>query len=214
MRTETIEIFTFDELTDDAKARAREWWRSAESADMDLSRTIDDAVEAAKILGIEISTRTVKLYGGGTRQEPKIWWRGFWSQGDGACFEGYYSYAKGAARRIRAFAPTDTELHAIADDLQRVQRGAFYRLAASVSVPHRGPYCHEYCTRIDVEDSADSYRDLPDGAEDSVSEALRDFIRWIYRRLESDYEFALSDKNVEECIRDNGYEFDEYGDHV
>lgn len=28
MRTETIEIFTYDELNDDAKERARDWWRN------------------------------------------------------------------------------------------------------------------------------------------------------------------------------------------
>ena len=212
MHTETIEIFTYDELSDEAKERARDWWRSLEADDFDPSLAMEDAIAAARILGIEISTRAVKLYGGGTRQEPNIWWRGFWSQGDGACFEGHYSYVKGAAKRIREFAPTDTALHAIADELQRVQRGAFYRLIASVT--HSGCHYHEYDTRIDVEDSADQYRDLPEGAEDGIGEALRDFTRWVYRRLEAEYEFALSDENVEECIRINGYEFDEHGNRV
>lgn len=209
MRTETIEIFTYDELSDEAKERARDWWRSLEAYDFDPSSVLDDAINAARILGIEISTHAVKLYGGGTRQEPKIWWSGFGSRDAGACFEGYYGYAKGAAKRIREFAPTDTALHAIADELQRVQRGAFYRLSASIT--HSGRRYHEYGMMVDVEDSADQYRDLPEGAADGIGEALRDFMRWIYRRLEDEYEFALSDENVEECIRINGYEFDEYG---
>jgi len=209
MRTETIEIFTYDELSDEAKERARDWWRSLEAYDFDPSSVMDDAINAARILGIEISTHAVKLYGGGTRQEPNIRWSGFGSRGAGACFEGYYSYAKGATKRIREFAPTDTALHAIADELQRVQRAAFYRLTADVS--HSGRHYHEYCTQIDVSDSSNSYRDLPEGTEDGIIEALRDFMRWIYRRLEDEYEFALSDENVEECIRINGYEFDEHG---
>lgn len=68
MRTETIEIFTYDELNNDAKERARDWWRSLEADDVDLSLTIDDATAAARILGIDISTRTVKTCGGETRQ--------------------------------------------------------------------------------------------------------------------------------------------------
>ena len=212
MRTETNEIFTYDELSDEAKERARDWWRSLDAYDFDPSSVMDDAINAARILGIEISTHAVKLYGGGTRQEPNIRWSGFGSRGAGACFEGYYSYAKGAAKRIREFAPTDTALHAIADELQRVQRGAFYRLSASVT--HSGRHYHEYGMRIDVEDNADQYRDLPEGAEDGIREALLGFMRWIYRRLEDEYEFALSDENVEECIRINGYEFDEHGNHA
>jgi len=212
MRTETIEIFTYDELNNDAKERARDWWRSIEAAQFDPSFAIEDAIDAARILGIEISTHAVKLYGGGTRQEPNIWWSGVGSRDAGACFEGHYRYATGAAKRIREFAPTDTTLHAIADELQRVQRAAFYRLTADVS--HSGRHYHEYCAQIDVSDSSDSYRDLPEGAEDGISEALRDFMRWIYRCLEADYEFALSDENVEEVIRINGYEFDEHGNRV
>lgn len=203
---------TYDELSDEAKERARHWWRSIEAAQFDPSFAIEDAINAARILGIEISTHAVKLYGGGTRQEPNIWWSGFGSRDAGACFEGYYSYAKSAAKRIREFAPTGTALHAIADELQQVQRGAFYRLSASIT--HSGRRYHEYGMRIDVEDSADQYRDLPEGAEDGIGEALRDFMRWIYSRLEDEYEYALSDENVEEMIRINGYEFDEYGNHV
>lgn len=212
MRTETIEIFTFDELSDDAKERAREWWRSIEASQFDPSFAMEDAIDAARILGIEISTRPVKLYGGGTRQEPNILWSGLGSRDAGACFEGHYRYARGAAKRIREFAPTDKTLHAIADDLQRVQRGAFYRLIASVT--HSGRHYHEYDTRIDVEDSADQYRDLPEGAEDGIIDALRDFMRWIFRNIELEYESDLSDENVEECIRINGYEFNEDGDPV
>ena len=69
--------------------------------------------------------------GGGTRQKPCIWFSGFWSQGDGACFEGRYAYAPRASLRIRDYAPRDTELHRIADALQALQRLNFYQLTAS-----------------------------------------------------------------------------------
>lgn len=88
----------------------------------------DDFERIGKILGVRFATRIVPLYGGGTRQKPRIWFSGFWSQGDGACFEGEYEYAKAAPKHIRAYAPKDAELHRIADALQSIQRLNFYQL--------------------------------------------------------------------------------------
>lgn len=42
-------------------------------------------------IGITVSTHEVKLMNGKTRQDPDIYFSGFWSQGDGACFGGYVS---------------------------------------------------------------------------------------------------------------------------
>ena len=121
-------VFNFDELSDQAKEKARQWWRDCECTDHDTSCTYDDAVECGKILGIEIASRNQKciLIGSKPREwidrSPAIYYSGFWSQGDGACFEGSYSYAKGAAKKIRQYASSDTELHRIADELYELQR--------------------------------------------------------------------------------------------
>ena len=208
-RTVETTIYKFDELSDMAKECAREWWRNATSADFDASATIEDAERVAEIIGIEFATRQIRLMGGGTRGESVIYWSGFRSQGDGACFEGVYRYAKGAAKSIRAYAPTDTRLHAIADALQETQRKAFYRLEASMS--HRGYYYHSGCMSVSVEDKEDSYRDVS-RFEDDITDAMRDFADWIYHQLEAEYEYAMSDENVDENIRINEYEFTENGD--
>lgn len=208
MRTIESTVYTFDELDDSAKERARDWWRELEALDFDAECVIEDAQRMAEILGIEFDTRPVKLMGGGVRRDPCVYWSGFSSQGDGACFEGRYRYAKGAAKAIRKEAPQDTRLHAIADDLQAVQRKAFYRLEARVR--HTGRYYHEHSTSIDVEAGEDSYRDIGDKGE-AIAEALREFMRWIYRHLEQEYTYIMSDENVDESIRTNGYEFDENG---
>lgn len=42
-------------------------------------------------IGITVSTHEVKLMNGKTWQDPNIYFSGFWSQGDGAYFEGYVS---------------------------------------------------------------------------------------------------------------------------
>ena len=49
-------------------------------------------------------------------------------------------------------------------------------------------------------------------AEDDIKEIARDFMRWIYKRLESEYEYSVSDEAVEENIITNEYEFTEDGE--
>jgi hypothetical protein len=111
-------------------------------------------------------------------------------------------------RTIRAHAPQDTELHAIADALQAAQRRNFYQLRADIT--HRGRYNHEYCMAISVERDGPTAQDMTAGAEDAVITALRDLARWLYRQLEREYEYQTSDA-VDEAIIANGYTFTETG---
>ncbi|WP_242136968.1 hypothetical protein [Sphingomonas sp. TREG-RG-20F-R18-01] len=142
----------------------------------------DMAREAAAIIGIDIND---------------IHYSGFWSQGDGASFTGSYIYSKGAAKRIRAEFPTATALHAIADTLQKVQRAAFYRLAATVTTS--GRYSHSGTMSVDVETSdgeplagdwAKSGCYVPHPTEEIIRDQLRAFADWIYESLEKEYEYA------------------------
>jgi len=149
------------------------------------------------------------LMGGGTRQEPQISFTGFWSQGDGASYQAFYAYRKNATREIRSYAPKDTRLHAIVDDLLAIQRRNFYQLRAEVS--HRGNYYHEYCMAISVERDSPTWQDMTTDAEDAVIEALRDLARWLYRQLEREYEYLSSDEAVDETIVVNQYTFTETG---
>jgi len=202
-------VYRLGELSADAKDRARAWYREG-AFDHDRHEFIfDDFERVCEILGVRLRTRAVPLYGGGTRQKPCIYFSGFWSQGDGACFEGSYSHARGAPRKIRDHAPKDGELHRIADALQAIQRRNFYQLHAGVS--HRGRYCHEYCMVISVERDSPIYQDMTADAEDAVTEALRDLARWFYRQLEREYEFLLSDEVVDEAIAANEYTFTSSG---
>ena len=212
MRVVETNVFQYDELDDRAKERAREWYsRHVFEDSCDWEFVYEDAVRVAEILGIEISTSPVRLMSGKSRQKTDIYFSGFWSQGDGACFEGTYRYAKGATKKIREYAPQDKELHRIADELQAVQRKHFYHLIASMN--HTGHYCHSGCMSVEVEHNEDRYRDIGD-AEDDIRQLMRDFADWIYDRLESEYDYQTSDEAVEEAIRINEYEFDENGDRI
>lgn len=212
--TQTKDVYYFAELSDRAKETARRCYRetSAEDfSDFGAESVLEDAARVCEILGVQLATRTVKLMGGGTRQEPVIYYSGFWSQGDGACFEGTYAYRKGSVRAIRAYAPKDDELARIASELREVQRANFYRLQASLT--HRGRYSHANSVEITVEDAENPYRDLH-GADETIAECLRDLMDWIYKALEQEYEYQTSDEVVDEMITANQYEFDEDGNRV
>ena len=198
MRTIVHNLSKYEELDDTAKEKAKDWYRQFVFNDScDWESLFEDAVQAADILGIYIDHRR------GSR-EHAIYFRGFWSQGDGACFEGAYRYAKGATKKIREYAPQDTELHRIADELQDIQRRNFYKLYATMH--HHGYYSHSSCMSVSVEHKDDPYRDIGD-AEDDITRLMRDFADWIYDQLEKEYEYQCSDEAVEESIIANEYEF-------
>lgn len=120
--------------------------------------------------------------------------------------KGRYSYAKGAVAKIASEYPTDANLRSIAVNLREWQRPYFFRLSATMV--NGGRYSHEHSVRIEVE--ADR-RVVDDETEKGIAEQLREFMRWIYRSLEAEYTYRLSDPAVDETIIANEYEFTEDG---
>lgn len=202
-------VYRFEELSEDAKGRARGWYRELAPHDDWWDAVYEDFERVCEILGIRLKTTPVRLIGGGARQRPCIWLSGFWSQGDGACFEGYLSHAKGVTHRIRDYAPQDATLHGIADTLQAIQKRNFYQLCAEAS--HRSSYYHEYTMSVHVTRDSATWQPPSEDAEEIVTEALRDLARWLYRQLEAEYEHLTSDDAVEESIILNEYTFTEAG---
>jgi hypothetical protein len=195
MKTKTVNLYAFDELSDKAKARARQWWREGGFDYEWWDSTEDDARQIAALMGLEID---------------ELMFRGFWSQGDGASFTGRYSYAKGSVKAVKDYAPQDTRLHKIAESLQAIQRKNLYGLSANVTRGHNSNfYRHENTMYIQVETRAGDWAN--DEAQEAVSEALKDFARWYYRQLEKEYDYLNSDEAVDESIRANEYTFTETG---
>ena len=60
---------------------------------------------------------------------------------------------------------------------------------------------------IAVERDSPTWQPMTDVAEDTVMEALCDLARWLYRRLECEYEYQSSDVAVDEAIAINGWTF-------
>ena len=206
-----ITVYTIDELSDAAKEAARAWYRESCLDYEWYDFVYEDFGTICGILGVTLRTSPVRLYGGGTREKPHLWFRGFWSQGDGASFEGSYAHAKGAAKGIRAHAPKDDELHRIADALQAVQRQNFWQLHASIR--QRGRYYHEYTMAIEVERDSPTWQPPTDDAEDTVTEAMRDLARWLYRQLRQEYEHLTSDAAIDETLAANAWSFTAAGEY-
>ncbi|MFA7254446.1 MAG: hypothetical protein WC107_07930 [Patescibacteria group bacterium] len=116
-RAITKYVYKFDELSESAKQKAIEDYRQDGFYYEWWDAVYEDARQIGEILGIEIDN---------------IYFSGFSSQGDGACFEGKYAYAKGSANGIKGHAPQDEELHRIAKELQILQKKNFYSLSAKV----------------------------------------------------------------------------------
>lgn len=226
-RTVESTVYQFDKLDEHAKERAREWYRTASASDFDdfnAGVIIDDAANMADMFGLDIRQRRVTLMDKSTRSEPAVYYSGFWSQGDGASFIGRYAYKRGCVRAVESDAPsvwidrdtgvrttcdTNARLGRIVRELTDVQRRNFYQLTAQITRSHGAHYAHEMTMSIDVE-RADE-RPVSDADADVVRDALRDFARWIYRGLESEYEYQNADAQVDENIRANDYEFTEDG---
>jgi len=196
-------IYTFDELSDAAKEKAREWYRNGQ-LDYDWWEFVyEQADTAAKHLGIDIDRKG--------KNTPSIYFSGFWSQGDGACFEGSYRYKKGwRSALLHEFGPGDTlnELLSIGQSLQEIQSKQFYKLEATCR--HRGHYQHSGCMSVEVTHADSMYRDIGDD-EDYIRDALRLFADWIYDCLEKEHDWLTSDEQVDEALLGGGYTFNEDG---
>ena len=86
MRVIEKTIYQFDELTDAAKEKAREWFRGIADEWGDEC-IIDDAKRIGAMIGFDVD---------------KIYWRGFSSQGDGACWTGSVTYSTNCATPNRS----------------------------------------------------------------------------------------------------------------
>ena len=206
-RIKETTVYTFDELSDTAKEKARSWYRDNCMVDDGYECTFEDAEAVANILGITLDQRAVPRMDGEFNNHPKIFFSGFSSQGDGACFEGTYRYASGWKEKLLAHAPQDEELMKIGMDLQNSQSSGFYQLVARTK--HRGHYYYSKCMVVDVE--KDDGTSAPQEREEEVTQAMRDFADWIFKQLRTEYEYQMSDECVDENIKCNDYSFNENG---
>jgi len=207
VETTTRTLYKFSELSEAAQKKAVETYCETAGEYFETEFVYDDFERICNIMGVELRQTAGRTCSGKTFYRPAIYYSGFWSQGDGACYEGTYSYKKGCQKAIRAYTD-DTELHRIADELTALQKPWFYRLTATMT--HSGHYYHAGCMDVDVELSQDNNGDKPLPWQD-LTEVLRDLARWLYRTLESDYEYQTSEACARDALADSDCEFTQDG---
>lgn len=175
--------------------------------------TYDSFIEDMALIGFDIASRGSRQRWGKQCSEPAIYFSGFWSQGDGACFEGSVT----DMRKFIDAADLGTAATILADRL-------------SLSVRTGGNYCHSGTMSADAEID-DSGLDVGDDEQpDDVKEAMAvqsyrifdlaafeqgglDFLRRkadeLYRQLEEEHTHLTSDEAVWDSIEANELDKDE-----
>lgn len=192
MRKVETEVFTFAELSDAAKERAREWFR--QGIELDADDTIEFTIlDAAKLLGITIDRPR------GRRTGYAVDWD---TNPPGAAFVGSWRASDVKPGAIQKEWPEAFTLHAIAADLERV--AAEFPDAYANCDTGRG--CFQRVEAMACGDDDDS-SELADDAMAAVVDALQSFAHWIGCTIAAEYEYQYSDECVDETIEANGYEF-------
>lgn len=185
-----------------------EWWDS----------TYDDFVRICEILGITLDTRAHRTMGGGTVHRPLINFSGFWSQGDGASWSGFYracTWEAGWLHRVPTYdeAPAkireycdDKELHRIADELCFLAR-IYYPAYAHIG--SNSLYCHSGTMNLSGSEPMDGHDDdyaeeVHEHVETTLTDLFRDLADWLYRQLEQEYDYLTSDEAVWDTIQASG----------
>jgi hypothetical protein len=198
MRTIEVKQYQYDELSDEAKSRARDWWRRMSEGNPYFAGWVtEDFLTVCDALGVDIAER---------RGDKCIYWSGFSSQGDGASFEGSYRNVLGSLGMLRQHAPNDKDLRIIAESLFSLQMKYDGELTATITTSSwAGNYSNSHTMRVET------LRGDGEEADENVSREIRDLMRaladWFYKQLESAYDAEQEDDNVAENIRINEYWF-------
>ena len=209
-REHSITVYSYDELSEKAKEKARNWYRNVNNDDNSMFEyTLHDAAQIAEYLGI-----TLKTDSGKTIQVPHIMFSGFWSQGDGASFAGKWFARNVSVEKLKEHAPKDETLHRIVESLAQV---AERYPQSTVDITRTDNY-YAHSGTMDLNDweaDTDSSEDdeflLKTFPWQELRQTFREFADWIYNQLEEQYNAANADDYVAEEIVHNEYEFLEDG---
>lgn len=185
-------VYTLSELSEEAQQKAHQKYLGWGLHDFSHEWTKQTMTTALGLLGVEVT---------------ELYYRGFSSQGDGACLEGMIrAYPSGGLNALRKEFPNSEELHKLAQAYVKAQSEAFYRIRGTFS--QSGHYSHSGCTSFDLYTDASTYEAVP---EDAIIEALRAFMDYAYCLLESDYNDACSFERFQENAACNDWHFTEDG---
>ena len=186
MRTETITktYLFFNELTKDQQTKVIENMREDQHYffEHEVDYILENFKELLDIIGFN---------------DIEIFYSGFCSQGDGACFTGFFDYPQDINEVLKQVKESHLD-YILEDDKDIIENfkklpKEFYGQETESVYKIASRYQHENTVRTDNE---------------ILTEVVRDLSRLIYRELESQWDYIHSDDYIEELINCNGYEFD------
>lgn len=187
----------FDALSPDVQKKILDANRDTEVRDTDWATYTTDLFREQMLeVGVEVG---------------EVYWSGFWSQGDGASFEGRVRLKEVITNNV-----FKEQYAVLANALDKFSN------CSTVRVHHRGNHCHEGCMQWADHDGLLAEPDEPDECESKLQtqvlkqffedaeaqvegfledllEFLRSKARQLYRDLEAEYEYLTSD----ECVLEN-----------
>jgi hypothetical protein len=204
MRTVELKLYKFDELSDKAQAKVIEKNRDINVHHDWHEFIIEDWInEEIPSKGFDVT---------------KIYYSGFYSQGDGAMFE--YDGIKDDL--LHKF--LDTMLIGIEPLSPMRKQWILNNVSVSAKGIHRGHYNHEKCCGHSIYweiDNGDLHWDtnfykwlesFGDDFEAFIVEEYEYICSELYRTLEREYDYFTEDEQIAETLRINDYDFTEEGD--
>lgn len=190
MREITKGVYLFNELSDDAKKRAI-------SDNYDINTNYDwydtilfDFIDECEKIGIDVHYEDISF-------------SGFYSQGDGASFEGEVCDVPMFLQNLGAYIPKNI---AYCIDIRFVR------------ISHRS--CHEYTCKTEFEVCFDElgsdvelvYSDMLEVINKRAEQVRLDLCKKLYNDLEQMYEYLTSDEGIASTLIASEYEFYENGE--
>lgn len=203
MKTIALNLYSFSELNEKAREKALaelsdinvdyDWWDFA----------YDDFIAIAETIGIKIDPK-------------KIYFRGFYSQGDGSCFSASVDVAQMIPaiqhENWKSYAPNiELNLPVPQLDARVLKLIAGEQLDISPTIEHNSRY---YCVSASLNEqlpySNHRYPQIEAQLEKLGTDlqAIADRLnRYLFKALEEEYEYLCSEKAVIETIEANEYWF-------
>ena len=203
MRAVNINVYKYDELTNEAKEKVLSEQRNVNVRFNDWFELIIDAWKS--------SLEEFAFFA------PRIYFSGFYSQGDGACFECDSIYSDRLFEAVRAEINTFSKEFQEVFKTQEVALFNFMENYVSFTIEtsiHR--YCHENTRYIDWDIHSDDekakyFEKFIDEIGEWLEEKRKTFSKEIYQQLEEEYEEQTSNDSVIYAVSSNEYEFLEDG---
>ena len=187
MREVTIKAYQYDELSDKAKEKAREWFAGGIDGS-DYDAVTEDAKAILAVAGFD---------------GVEVFWSGFGSAGDGASFKGTWRASDFDTDWRRMVGESDRGYFPL---LIRLEEFAKQWPEFSAAVRCVGRYSHSRTMHVETGEYADQSNESM-----QFCDWCREWANAIYRKLSAENDYLYSTENMEEGIRANEYAFREDG---